>query len=73
MSANNLAAAFLAGSWSLSGLVNRGAQASGRRERWLRPLAAAGRRGVEPTSQRAARRVRPSEGYPDQLRTQNAF
>jgi RNA-directed DNA polymerase len=37
--ARNLAAAFLAGSWSLSGLVSRGAQACGRRERWLRPLA----------------------------------
>src|SRR5262249_62420754 len=37
--ARNLAAAFLAGAWSLDGLVRRGALACGRRERWLRPLA----------------------------------
>ena len=37
--ARNLAAAFLAGGWSLSGMVYRGAQALGRRPRWLRPLA----------------------------------
>jgi hypothetical protein len=37
--ARNLAATFLAGSWALGGLVYRGAQACGRRRRWLRPLA----------------------------------
>jgi hypothetical protein len=37
--ARNLAAAFLAGAWSLDGLVRRGSRACGRRERWLRPLA----------------------------------
>lgn len=35
----NLARAFLAGSWTLAGLLRRGAQACGRRERWLRLLA----------------------------------
>jgi hypothetical protein len=35
----NLAAAFLAGSWGLEGLVKRGALALGQRPRWLRPLA----------------------------------
>jgi RNA-directed DNA polymerase len=37
--ARNLAAAFRAGSWSLGGLLHRGVQACGRRERWLLPLA----------------------------------
>jgi hypothetical protein len=37
--ARNLAAAFLAGTWSLDSLVRRGSRACGRRERWLRPLA----------------------------------
>ena len=37
--ARNFAAAFLAGSWSLADLVDRGSQACGRRERWLRSLA----------------------------------
>jgi hypothetical protein len=37
--AHNLAAAFLAGPWSLTSLVRQGARACGRRERWLRPLA----------------------------------
>ena len=37
--ARNLSAAFLAGDWSLEGLVKRGGLAWGRRERWLRPLA----------------------------------
>jgi hypothetical protein len=37
--ARNLAHAFLAGKWSLNGLVVRGARACGGRERWLRPLA----------------------------------
>jgi hypothetical protein len=37
--ARNLAAAFLAGVWSLEGLVRRGALACGLRERRLRPLA----------------------------------
>jgi hypothetical protein len=37
--ARNLSAAFLAGDWSLQGLVERGGSAWGRRERWLRPLA----------------------------------
>src|SRR5262249_10239743 len=36
--AQNLAAGFLAGPWSLDSLVRRGARACGRRERWLRPL-----------------------------------
>jgi hypothetical protein len=36
--ARNLAAAFRAGSWSLDGLYDRGDQACGRRERWLRSL-----------------------------------
>jgi hypothetical protein len=35
----NLTAAFLAGPWELEGLVRRGAEALGRRHRWLRPLA----------------------------------
>jgi hypothetical protein len=34
----NLATAFLAGEWTPDGLVRRGAQACGRRERWLRLL-----------------------------------
>ncbi len=37
--AANLASAFLAGAWSLEGLVRRGAQACGGRFGWLRPLA----------------------------------
>ncbi|MBV9125976.1 MAG: RNA-directed DNA polymerase [Planctomycetes bacterium] len=37
--ARNLAAAFLTGTWSLDGLVQQGARACGKRERWLRPLA----------------------------------
>jgi hypothetical protein len=37
--ARNLAAAFLAGPWLVDGLVERGAGACGRRERWLRSLA----------------------------------
>ena len=36
--ANNLAAAFLSGPWSSGGLRRRGAQALGRRERWLAAL-----------------------------------
>src|SRR5439155_20881591 len=36
----NLAAAFLAGEWSAAGLAERGAAAWGRREAWLRRLAA---------------------------------
>jgi len=36
--ARNLSAAFLAGEWSMAALVIRGAEACGRRERWLRPL-----------------------------------
>src|SRR5258708_31772032 len=36
--ARNLGAAFLAGAWALEPLVLRGAEALGRRERWLRPL-----------------------------------
>src|SRR5712692_9794590 len=34
----NLAAAFLAGSWSLDGLLERGSLACGKRPRWLEPL-----------------------------------
>jgi hypothetical protein len=37
--ARNLSAAFLAGDWSVQGLVERGGLAWGRRERWLRSLA----------------------------------
>jgi hypothetical protein len=37
--AHNLAAAFLAGPWSLTGLVRQGVLACGRRQRWLRPMA----------------------------------
>jgi hypothetical protein len=37
--ARNLSAAFLAGPWCLDGLVDRGAEACGRRQRWLRTLA----------------------------------
>ncbi len=37
--ARNLAAAILAGTWALDGLVRRATRACGRRERWLRPLA----------------------------------
>ena len=36
--AANLASAFLAGTWSLEGLIRHGAQACGRRYPWLRPL-----------------------------------
>src|SRR5262249_60806653 len=36
--ARDLAAALLSGTWSPEDLVRRGAQACGRRERWLRPL-----------------------------------
>jgi hypothetical protein len=39
--ARNLAAAFLSGAWSLAALLRRGAQAWGRRGRWLRRLARA--------------------------------
>src|SRR5262249_6613798 len=39
MALSNLAAAFLAGAWSLRGLVRRGAEACGQRQRWLRSLA----------------------------------
>ena len=35
---NNLATAFLAGEWTPAALVRRGAEACGRRERWLRLL-----------------------------------
>src|SRR5262249_59912137 len=34
----DLAAALLSGAWSPEDLLRRGAQACGRRERWLRPL-----------------------------------
>jgi hypothetical protein len=37
--AANLAAAFLAGPWTVAAMVRRGAQACGGRERWLRALA----------------------------------
>ncbi|HWG45048.1 MAG TPA: reverse transcriptase family protein [Gemmataceae bacterium] len=37
--ARNLASAFLAGVWSLEGLVRRGREACGKRPSWLRPLA----------------------------------
>ena len=36
--ARNLAAAFMAGPWTMSGLLARGKLACGRRERWLQPL-----------------------------------
>jgi len=36
---HNLSAAFLAGEWTLAGLVQRGGLACGKRERWIRALA----------------------------------
>ena len=49
-----LADAFLAGSWDLDGLVERGGRALGRRYRWLRPLA---RRIVQSFPERPRLRV----------------